>query len=158
MIRLNNKGESFVFPCIVVLVIAMILAMVIFYANVMTVIQVTKDNTERVLDSFVIKNSKEIYASIKQGNDFVESFDESLYISDISNELSLGTLNNMFYSKDENGEVTYMMTIPEVSFSVENELKLKVKYNIIIPIYFAGRSLSNMTIPITVNSHYTLKG
>lgn len=158
MIRLNDKGESFVFPCIVVLAIAMILSMVIFYANVMTVIQVTKDNTERVLDSFVIRNSKEIYASIKQGNDFTESFDESLYISDISNELSLGTLNNMFYSKGENGEATYMMTIPEISFSVENELKLKAEYNIIIPIYFAGRSFSNMTIPITVNSHYTLKG
>ena len=112
MIRLNDKGESFVFPCIVVLAIAMILSMVIFYANVMTVIQVTKDNTERVLDSFVIR--KEIYASIKQGNDFTESFDESLYISDISNELSLGTLNNMFYSKGENGEATYMMTILEI--------------------------------------------
>ena len=74
---LNKRGSGCFTPCVITIVIDMILAAVLFYANAMTIIQTTKSNTERVLDSFVMKNSIEIYQSIKQGHDFTESFDEN---------------------------------------------------------------------------------
>ena len=68
----NRKGSGYFTPCVITLVIVMILSVVIFYANTMTIIETTRENTEMVLDSFVMKNSIEIYNSIKQGHDFTE--------------------------------------------------------------------------------------
>ena len=79
---LNNKrGSSYFQPVVVILVIAMILSVVFFYATTKSTIETTRDNTKRVLDSYVMKNSIEIYNSIKQGNDFTEAIENSFYIS-----------------------------------------------------------------------------
>ena len=76
----DKRGGGYVTPCVITLVIAMILSAVLFYAECMTIIQTTVENTERVLESFIMKNSIEIYQSIKQGHDFTEDFDENYYI------------------------------------------------------------------------------
>ena len=65
---LNNKRVSSYFtPVVVILIIAMILSVVLFYATTKSTIETTRDNTKRVLDSYVMKNSIDIYNSIKQG-------------------------------------------------------------------------------------------
>lgn len=79
----NNQGSGYFTPCVIVLVIAMILSVVLFYASTMTIVQTTRENTEMVLDSFVMKNSIEIYDSIKQGHDFTEKFDKNFYFLNI---------------------------------------------------------------------------
>lgn len=155
---LGNKGESYILTCVIVLTVSMLLSVVLFYVKTITIIDTTKDNTERVLDSFVMHNSKEIYRSIKQGNDFTDTFDETFYINQTALELTMDNSNELLYCIDDKGTVLYTLTIPSVSFSVENELKLKAEYTIVIPIHFAGKELSKMSIPITINSHYTLKG
>jgi len=135
----------------------MILAAVFFYANTMTIIQATKANTERVLDSFVMKNSIEIYQSIKQGHDFTEKFDKNYYVSQTSSELSLDKSSNTLYSIGEDGKTIYSMTNPNVTYKVDNALKLKASYNLMIPVEFAGKKLFDLVIPLTVTSSLTLK-
>ena len=54
---LNNKGGGYITACLITIVIAMILSAVFFYAQCMTIIQATRDNTELVLESFIMKNS-----------------------------------------------------------------------------------------------------
>ena len=154
---LNNRGSGYFTPCVITLVIVMILAAVLFYANTMTIIQATKANTERVLDSFVMKNSIEIYQSIKQGHDFTEKFDKNYYISQTSSELSLDKSSNTLYSIGEDGKTIYSMTNPNVTYKVDNALKLKASYNLMIPVEFAGKKLFDLVIPLTVTSSLTLK-
>ena len=161
---LNNRGSGYFTPCVITLVIVMILAAVLFYANTMTIIQATKANTERVLDSFVMKNSIEIYQSIKQGHDFTEKFDKNYYVSQTSSELSLTKVrlsldksSNTLYSIGEDGKTIYSMTNPNVTYKVDNALKLKASYNLMIPVEFAGKKLFDLVIPLTVTSSLTLK-
>lgn len=161
---LNNRGSGYFTPCFITLGIAMILSMVLFYANVMTIIQTTKSNTERVLDSFIMKNSIVIYNSVKQGHDFTASFDENFYISQTSSELSLDLASNSLYSYGEKGEIVYSMTNPQITYTCRQEfaselhaLKLKAAYDLKIPVYFAGKYVGDITIPLTVRSEFTLK-
>lgn len=153
----NNRGSGYFTPCVIVLVIAMILSVVLFYASTMTIVQTTRENTEMVLDSFVMKNSIEIYDSIKQGHDFTEKFDNNFYFSEYSRRFSLDISDNSMYNIGEDGETVYIITNPRVSYQVTNSLKLKVDYTVKVPVSFAGEVLYWMEIPMTVTSSLTLK-
>ena len=156
-ILLNNKGGGYVTVCVITIVIAMILSAVLFYAQCMTIIQTTRDNSELVLESFIMKNSVLIYDSTKQGHDLTEYFDENDYISEISSRFSLDIQENALYSYGENGEMIYAMTNPYVTYKVDNALKLKVSYTVMIPVEFAGKRLFDLQIPLTVTRSFTLK-
>ena len=72
---------SHIKTAVIVLVTAMILSLVLSYESIMTIVQTTKSNTERVLTSFVIENTTYIYSSIKNGNDFTAINVEVYFIS-----------------------------------------------------------------------------
>ncbi len=112
----NRRGSSYFTPVVVILIIAMILSVVFFYATTKSTIETTRDNTKRVLDSYVMKNSIEIYNSIKQGSDFTEAIKKSFYISSVSEELSLDFGEGYLYTVDENGGIVYRMTNPDVTY------------------------------------------
>lgn len=155
---LNNKrGSSYFTPCAVILVIAMILSVVLFYATTKSTIETTRDNTKRVLDSYVMKHSIDIYSSIKQGSDFTEDIENSFYISSVSTELSLDYGTGYLYTVDANGEIIYRMTNPNVTYRVDNTLRLEASYDLQIPVRFAGEIIYWFTVPITVGSSLTLK-
>ena len=148
---------SYITPCVITVVITMILSIVLFYTQCMTIIQTTISNTERVLDSFIMKNSIEIYQSIKQGHDFTETFDENYYVSQTSAELSLDLKTNRLYNYNDDGILLYSMTNPKVTFKTDKELKLNANYTLTIPVRFAGDHIFDFNIPITVTSSLTLK-
>ena len=134
------------------------------YAQCMTIIQTTRADTERVLESFIMKNSIDIYNSIKQGHDFTEDFDENFYISQTSSELSLDSSKNRLYNYGADGESVYSMTSPRVTYKCRREsgdelqaLKLKASYTVMIPVIFAGEHIFDLEIPITVTRSLTLK-
>ena len=158
MYPLNNKrGSSYITPVVVILILAMILSVVLFYATTKSTIETTRDNTKRVLDSYVMKNSIDIYNSIKQGNDFTEDIENSFYISSISEELSLDYGTGYLYTVDGDGEIVYRMTNPTVTYKVDNTLKLQANYELQMPVWFAGQIIYWFTVPVTVTSSLTLK-
>ena len=155
---LNNKrGSSYITPVVVILILATILSVVLFYAITKATIETTRDNTKRVLDSYVMKNSIDIYNSIKQGNDFTEEIENSFYISSISEELSLDYGTGYLYTVDSDGEIAYRMTSPTVTYKVDNTLKLQASYELQMPVWFAGQIIYWFTVPVTVTSSLTLK-
>ena len=153
----DTRGGGYFTPCVITIVIAMILSAVLFYAQCMTIIQTTRADTERVLESFIMKNSIDIYNSIKQGHDFTENFDENFYISETSSVLSLDSIKNYLYNYGADGEIVYAMTNPNVTYKVDNALKLKVNYTVMIPVIFAGEHIFDLVIPVTVTRSLTLK-
>ena len=156
-ILLNTKGGGYITACVITIVIAMIFSSVLFYANCMTIIQTTRDNTELVLESFIMHNAIEIYDSIKQGHDLTEYFDENIYFSEISSRFSLDFQENTLYSYNEKGEIIYKMTNPYVTYKVDKALKLKASYTVVIPVHFAGKRLFDLHVPLTVTRSLTLK-
>ena len=104
-----------------------------------------------------MKNSIDIYNSIKQGHDFTEDFDENFYISQTSSELSLDSSKNRLYNYGADGEIVYSMTNPNVTYKVDKALKLKASYTVMIPVIFAGENIFDLEIPLTVTRSLTLK-
>ena len=142
---------------VIVLIIAMILSLIFAYASIMTIVQNTKTNTERVLDSFVMENATFIYNSIKNGNDFTTSINANYYVSKTSSELSLDLIGGMLYNKNEQGDSIFIMTNPQTRFTVDNTLNLTTTYDLLIPINFAGKKVLDLRIPIKVKASYNLK-
>lgn len=153
----SKSGISHVKTVVLVLIFAMIFSVVLTYASMMTVIQTSRDNTIRVLDNFVMHNSKEIYDSLKNGSDFSQTLDQVFYKSSLLSEFSLDNSGDIIYSKDEQGDIVYLMTNPNVSYDYNNTLKLKASYTIWIPVRFTGKLITYLRIPITVRSYYSLK-
>ena len=151
----SKIGGGYISACIYTIVIAMIFSAILFYASCMTIIQTTRDNTELVLESFIMKNSVLIYDSIKQGHDLTEFFD--FYISEISSRFSLDIQGDTLYNYSEEGEIIYKMTNPYVTYKVDKALKLKASYTVVIPVHFAGKRLFDLHVPLTVTRSLTLK-
>lgn len=142
---------------VLVLIFAMIISALLVFWNAMTIIEVNHDNTVRVLDTYVTKNSITIFNSLKNGNDFSESLDEFLFKSELSSEFSLDISGNSIYAYDEDGKLVYIMTNPNVTYSYQNTLKLKATYTMWIPVRFAGKFINYVRIPVTVQSYYNPK-
>ncbi len=62
MIR-NKRGEGYIQVCVLIIVICMILAVIITFANTYNVVRLNESNAKTVLESFVTKNSIRIYDS-----------------------------------------------------------------------------------------------
>ncbi len=148
---------NYIKTCVYVIITAMVLSLVLAYASMMTIIQTSKDNTERVLESYITQNSIEVYSSIKNGTDYIIELDNDQFIEIYDQENPLILESEHFYSKNSDGNYVYRITIPSVSFTVNNSLNLTCEYEIKIPIEFAGESLGELIIPITVKSTYNFK-
>lgn len=153
----NKRAEGYIVPCVFVLIFAMIFAMIFTYSASISKVEMMRENTKVVLDSFVTQNSTEIYNSIKQGNDYTEVIDADEFRNELISFCTLETENGMLYSIDADGQELFHITEPTLNFREENELELVVNYTLSIPIWFAGNEIPAVNIPLEVTSVLTEK-
>ena len=146
----NKRGEGYVKVCVLVIVICMILSVFVTFASAVNVVRLTERNSKTVLESYLMKNSIEIYDSIKQGNNDADSLNANVYISDLSDFCTFVKVGNYYYHRDENGRTEYYISKPTVGFTETGKLRLYVSYNLYVPIYFDNVKISTAKIPITV--------
>ena len=156
MIR-NKRGEGYVFPCVMIVMVCMLMAVFIFFATTASMIRITKENSETVLDSYIMKNSIEIYNSIKQGNDYTEAIDQNVYIDDLCSFCTLVKGSYFLYHYDANGRTQNMMTKPTITFRQENTLKIRLNYTLYVPVWFEGKIVRYAVVPVTVDSSLSEK-
>ncbi len=153
----SKRGEGYIFPCLMIVVVCMILSILIFFATTVSVVRITEKNTKIVLDSYVMKNSVQIYNSIKQGNDYTEALDQNEYIDALCDFCSLVKIGSSLYAYNEDGSLKYRMTLPVISFREENSLKIQLAYTLYVPIWFDGKIARYAIVPITVHSSFSEK-
>ena len=146
----NKRGEGYVQVCVLIMVICMILSVFVTFASAVNVVRLTERNSKTVLESYLMKNSIEIYDSIKQGNNNADSLDASVYISDLSDFCTFVKVGGYYYHRDENGRTEYYISKPTVGFTETGKLRLYVSYRLYVPIYFDNVKISTAKIPITV--------
>ena len=146
----NKRGEGYVQVCVLIIVICMILSVFVTFASAVNVVRLTERNSKTVLESYLMKNSIEIYDSIKQGNNDADSLNANVYISDLSDFCTFVKVGNYYYHRDENGLTEYYISKPTVGFTQTGKLRLYVSYNLYVPIYFDNVKISTAKIPITV--------
>ena len=153
----SRKGEGYIVPWVFIMIFAMIFAMIFTYSASISKVNLMRENTKVVLDSFLTQNSTEIYNSIKQGNDYTEVIDTKEFRTSLISFCTLEIEDGMLYSYDADGKELYHITEPVLSFREANELELVVNYTISIPLWFAGHQFPSANIPIEVTSILTEK-
>ena len=146
----NKRGEGYVQVCVLIIVICMILSVFVTFASAVNVVRLTERNSKTVLESYLMKNSIEIYDSIKQGNNDADSLNANVYITDLADFCTFVKVGNYYYHRDENGQTEYYISKPTVGFTETGKLRLYVSYNLYVPIYFDNVKISTAKIPITV--------
>lgn len=141
----------------IVLIIALLISLVFTYASMLTIVQNAKDNTERVLDSFVIEGATGIYSSIKNGNSYITSINSDYFVYRFFTDRTLDFDSTYLYNKNSKGETLFKLTIPQTTFTVNNTLNLTCTYDLFIPMHFAGKQVMELRIPIQIKTSYTLK-
>lgn len=153
----STKAEGYITPCVLIIIFVMIFSIIFTYSASISKVNLMRENTKVVLDSFVTQNSTEIYNSIKQGNDYTEVIDTEEFRTSLISFCTLEIENGMLYSYDADGKELYRITEPILTFRNENELELVVTYTISIPMWFAGTEFASANIPIEVTSILTEK-
>lgn len=153
----SKRGEGYVFPCVMIVVVCMILSVVIFFASAVSMVRITEENTKIVLDSYIMKNSIQIYDSIKQGNDYTEALDRDEYINALCNFCTLEKSGSYLYNYNEDGSLKYRMAYPVITFRKENTLKIQLAYTLYVPVWFDGKIVRYAVIPVTVDSSFNEK-
>ena len=153
----NKRGDGYISACVMIIILCMLMAVFMTFAFAVNMIRISERNARIVLDGFVMKNSIEIYNSLKNGNDYTESVDNSEYVSEFSSYNSLDLSGNLLYSYDEDGNELYRTTKPRIVFTEENRLKIAAEYSMTVPLYFAGVRGTEVTVPIKAVSKFNDK-
>ena len=153
----SKKAEGYILPCVLIIIFVAIFSIIFTYSASITKVNVMRENTKVVLDSFVTQNSTEIYNSIKQGNDYTKILDTEEFRTELISFCTLEINDGMLYSYDADGKELYHITEPVLSFREANKLELVVNYTITIPMWFAGNQFPSANIPIEVTSILTEK-
>ncbi len=112
-------------PCVLIIVLAATFSGIFVYSASLSKVNVMKENSKIVLDSFVTQKATEIFNNIKQGNDYTEVIDQSRYQSALINFCTLERDGENLYSIDTDGKEQFHISEPVISFKAEHELKAK---------------------------------
>ena len=131
--------------------------MIFNYAASISKVNVIRENTKVVLDSFVTQNSTEIYNSIKQGNDYTEAIDSNEFRTSLMEFCTLEKKSGKLYSIDGNEKEIYHISMPTLSFKESNQLELCVNFTVTVPIRLLNDTTITANIPLEVTSILTEK-
>ena len=153
----SKKGDGYVTTCVFAVIFVSLFSIIFTYASAFSKIELMRENTKVVLDSFVTQNATQIYNSIKQGNDYTESVDTEEFCTALISFCTLESEDGKLYSIDADGKEKFHITEPELRFREANELELVVTYTVSIPMWFAGKQFTAASVPIEVTSTLTEK-
>ena len=149
----SNKGESYIYVCVLVLFISMLVSVVIMYMGLMAQVQIQKRDVEMKLDNIVSEYAVEAFDSIKQG----ESMDRVIDL----NKLKQNTYTELGFNAYATS-ITYpngncKMSRPTITTLSGNGFGLTATYTVSFPVKWGGRTFADLTVPITVTSYYKFK-
>lgn len=149
----SNSGESYIYLCVIVVFISMLLSVVILYMGLTVQVQMQKRDVKNKLDSYVSEYSTQVFDAIKQGDHYADHMDWSDFEKQAL--ASLGFDNDAVSTYDyPNGTA---MTRPVVTVMKGNGFGIIVNYQAVLPVKWNGQTYSQLVVPITVSSYYKFK-
>ena len=148
----SKKGEVYIYVCVLVLSISMLVSVVILYMGLLAQVQIQKRDVKNKLDSCVAEYATEAFDSIKQGDNYelldLEKLKENAY-----RHLGFGSDDTSITY--DNGNCT--MSRPTVTTLSGNGFGLTATYTVSFPISWGGKTFADLQVPITVTSYYRFK-
>ena len=141
---------------IVTIATAMILTLMLQYANVMTVMRMTERNTQRVMNDYITTNEIKIYNSMKKSRDFTDSTHPDIIIDAFSEECSYNENSGSFYRTNEDGDIIFEISGMNTTLTAtHNELNVETTYTISFPLNFIDKHIS-IDVPMNITSTHQL--
>ncbi len=151
---INNNGTGYISTAVYILFVGVLFAAVLGLAETVTMLRGIKEDSKTVLDCCVLENAKIIYSSIKQGHSGTDEI-QGLNFSDRFVEMTGCTKKGSEIScVGSQGEVLFVISDPEVSFEAEGVLRLKVSFEVTIPLKIGDFDVLELKVPVSVKSRY----
>ena len=150
----NKDGIAYIYVCIIVLFISVLLSVVVMYMGLMAQVQIQKRDIQQKLDSYVAEYATEAFNAIKQGESYESYIDYADFSRGVYPKLGF-TSSSMTEYRYDNGNCS--MTKPTVTLLRGDGFGLTVKYTAIFPVQWNGKTYSDLEIPVTVSSYFKFK-
>ena len=149
----SKKGESYIYVCVLVLFISMLVSVVIMYMGLMAQVQIQKRDVEMKLDNIVSEYAVEAFDSIKQGENLDRVIDLNKLKQTAYTELGFNAYATSITYPNGNCK----MSRPTITTLSGNGFGLTATYTVSFPVKWGGRTFADLTVPITVTSYYKFK-
>lgn len=145
----NKNGESYIYLCVIILFISLLLSVIILYMGLMAQVRVQKHNTKARLDGYVTESAVKAFNDLKQGENYANTFDWYSFENGVYKALGFEDDDEIYeYS---NGT---KMTRPTVTVLNGEGFGIKIEYTAIYPINWNGKTYADMEIPVTIVSYF----
>lgn len=150
----DNSGSAIVLTMGFLLAALLLCTPVYVFAQVNTQISKVTEISQNSLDVYTIKMGKAVMKSVKNGNDYTELLDQSMFVRDLTKQLDFRT---GLTATDSKGNLILDISNVKAKFILDKSLKTTVKYDIKYQYYFLSRPLFTDTFTVTQESRYNLK-
>ena len=145
----NRDGIAYIYVCIIVLFVSVLLSVIVLYMGLMSQVQIQKK-----LDSYLAEYATKAFDAIKQGEPYESYIDYAEFKGGVYQKMGFPTSDATVYRYD-NGNCT--MTRPSVTILRGDGFGLTLRYTAIFPIRWNGKTYQSLKVPITVSSYYKFK-
>ena len=149
----SKKGESYIYVCVLVLFISMLVSVVIMYMGLMAQVQIQKRDVEMKLDNIVSEYAVEAFDYIKQGENLDRVIDLNKLKQNAYTELGFNAYATSITYPNGNCK----MSRPTITTLSGNGFGLTATYTVTFPVEWGGKTFADLTVPITVTSYYKFK-
>lgn len=139
----NRQGISYVIVCVIVLIVIMIILISSQYIFIFNTVDRQKNDIQLLMDSYLTKYSVQEYDALKQG---------ATYGSHLDREKLLQGSREHFNNYVDNMEENYIVGMPTISLITNKCIGINVSYSVRIPLQFMGKTITHITVPISITS------
>lgn len=149
----SKSGYSYIYLCVIILFVSMLLSVLILYFGLTAQVQIQKRDMKSKLDGYVAEYATEVFDAIKQGQSYEKYIDYEQFA--VSCYSSLGFSSTETEYTYENGNCT--VSRPKFTILKGNGFGLNAEYTATFPVKWNGKTYTSLTIPVTVTSYYKFK-
>lgn len=150
----SKKGEgTYIYLCVLILVISMLLSVLILYMGLLSQVQIQKRDVKHKLDGYISDYATVAFNAVKQG----EAYEIYVDYENLANGClpSLGFTQSDSVYRYDNGNCT--LVEPEVKVLRGEGFGITLHYTAVFPIVWNGKTYGDLSIPVTVSSYYKIK-
>ena len=150
----SKKGEgTYIYLCVLILVISMLLSVLILYMGLLSQVQIQKRDMKHKLDGYISDYATIAFNAVKQG----EAYEIYVDYENLANGClpSLGFTQSDSVYRYDNGNCT--LVEPEVKVLRGEGFGITLHYTAVFPIVWNGKTYGDLSIPVTVSSYYKIK-
>lgn len=150
----SKKGEgTYIYLCVLILVISMLLSVLILYMGLLSQVQIQKRDMKHKLDGYISDYTTVAFNAVKQG----EAYEVYVDYENLANGClpSLGFTQSDSVYRYDNGNCT--LVEPEVKVLRGEGFGITLHYTAVFPIVWNGKTYGDLSIPVAVSSYYKIK-